>query len=598
MLSNTNLFEHVDFKGIINSISDIICTIDKDFRITFWNKTVEEISGKPADFAVNSNLLDIFPELKDSTPLLVLKDILQTKTRQSFEQSFNLDGNLRYYKIDAYPYGDNIIIMGKDITEYKKYETAVKLSEQRYQNTLDNMMEGCAIINYQWEVVYANEANSRHTGLGRENLIGQKISELFPDLNNSNLFDTLKKVMVERIPQDTITSCSLNDGLLRWYELKAVPVPEGIFILSEEVTDKKIAEDALLHYQSILIQSEELSHTGTWWLDVDESSRYIDESVHWSDEVYRIFGYQPGEVEITQKLFLSHIHPDDRDMFINSMYAAKENKQPYKVEFRIRRPDGSERILMETGTHNYDSSGSVTRLVGAVQDITEFRNLMKENALERNRLQHAIKEKEILLRELYHRTKNNLQVISSLLGLKASSLKEKEASRVFEEMQNRIQAISMVHQKLYQSKDLSQINLKDYINDLSDLLARTYSFSVRKVFVNKDLQDVNVVLDTAVPCGLIINELVSNSFKHAFPGNMSGNISISLRRLENGTLELRISDNGISKDEIENNRTLGMQLFRIIAEEQLHAEVVQESGQGTSWTIRFKDEFSNKTPGS
>jgi PAS domain S-box-containing protein len=86
MLSNTNLFEHVDFKGIINSISDIICTIDKDFRITFWNKTVEEISGKPAGFAVNSNLLDLFPELKDSTSLLVLKDIIQTKTRQSLNK--------------------------------------------------------------------------------------------------------------------------------------------------------------------------------------------------------------------------------------------------------------------------------------------------------------------------------------------------------------------------------------------------------------------------------------------------------------------------------------------------------------------------------
>jgi two-component sensor histidine kinase len=203
-----------------------------------------------------------------------------------------------------------------------------------------------------------------------------------------------------------------------------------------------------------------------------------------------------------------------------------------------------------------------------------------------------IEDRKTLMRELYHRTKNNLQVISSLLSIKSDLVENQEMKSILEDMGNRIQTIALIHQKLYQSKSLSHIDLKEFITDLSNLLITSFSVIQKKVTIDLRLESIVVSIDRAIPCGLILNELISNSLKYAFPGDMKGRIIIHLNKKENETIVINISDNGIGIPEDYNfmeKNTLGMLLLKSIAEEQLQGELKIETKNGVSFTIRFKD---------
>jgi two-component sensor histidine kinase len=203
-----------------------------------------------------------------------------------------------------------------------------------------------------------------------------------------------------------------------------------------------------------------------------------------------------------------------------------------------------------------------------------------------------IEERKMLMRELYHRTKNNLQVISSLLRIKSDLVENDDMKNILEDMGNRIQTIALVHQKLYQSKSLSHIDLKDFITDLSSLLMSSYSLYQKKVIIELFLDSIVVSIDKAIPCGLIINELISNSLKYAFPGDRKGRIMIHLHKSDDGTTEINISDDGIGipdDNKFMEMNTLGMLLLKSIAEEQLQGKLSIETNNGVSSTIRFKD---------
>jgi PAS domain S-box-containing protein len=247
--------------------------------------------------------------------------------------------------------------------------------------------------------------------------------------------------------------------------------------------------------------------------------------------------------------------------------------------------DGSHKIIFNSAVPVYEKGDEIIGAVVVNQDITELKRAEET-------IKDSLKEKEVLLRELYHRTKNNMQVISSLLGLKAAGIEDDRLSKVLEEMNIRIQTISLVHQKLYQSQNLSRIDLKEYITDLVELISKSYYPEPGRITVITELESINVLIDTAIPCGLIINELVSNAFKYAFPGNRRGIIKILLKRVVGEIIELGISDDGVGIPDgfnlLESN-TLGYKLFKSIAEDQLMGTVKIETKKGLSFTIHFKD---------
>jgi PAS domain S-box-containing protein len=226
-------------------------------------------------------------------------------------------------------------------------------------------------------------------------------------------------------------------------------------------------------------------------------------------------------------------------------------------------------------------------IVSVTRDITERR-------LGEERLKSLLHEKEILLKEIHHRVKNNFQIVASLLNLQSENIGDSAAAGVLMEGRNRVQTMSMIHEKLYKSESLAGIPFNDYIQDLVRGLFSAYGADPSAITFRVDAKNVQLGVDTAIPCGLIINELVSNCFKYAFPERHgeNGRIEIVMRRDESGKVMLSVSDNGIGLPgdmELKTIKTLGLQLVTLLAEQQLRGSLTLERDHGTKITIEFQD---------
>ena len=230
----------------------------------------------------------------------------------------------------------------------------------------------------------------------------------------------------------------------------------------------------------------------------------------------------------------------------------------------------------------FDDQGNLAGLVGVSRDITERKHMEED-------LQRSSREKDTLLQEIHHRVKNNMQVISSLLNLQAKSINDPRMSAIFEDCQSRIRSMALVHEELYQSKNLSQIDIKHYINALlHGLSSSVYRKATVRFKVIVD--DLFFNIDTAIPCGLIITELVTNSFKHAFPKQTEGEIALELHRKDE-LFHLSVRDNGAGLPpgfDPAKTQSLGLQLIHTLAR-QLGGMVEMKSVHGTETTIVFKE---------
>lgn len=199
------------------------------------------------------------------------------------------------------------------------------------------------------------------------------------------------------------------------------------------------------------------------------------------------------------------------------------------------------------------------------------------------------RRKEVLLKEIHHRVKNNMQIISSLLNLQSRYVTDKKYEEMFKESQNRIKSMALIHEKLYKAEDSETINLREYITDLVYGLVRSYRG--QDITVTVEVEDLSLSIDAAIPCGLIINELVTNALKYAFPGK-KGEVRVALCA-DNGSITLVVADNGIGiSDSIDyrNTETLGLRLVTILAEHQLGGEILLIKKEGTEFCITFPNE--------
>jgi two-component sensor histidine kinase len=203
----------------------------------------------------------------------------------------------------------------------------------------------------------------------------------------------------------------------------------------------------------------------------------------------------------------------------------------------------------------------------------------------------SLHEKETLLKEIHHRVKNNLQVISGLLNLQAHHITDEAGKAIYRESQNRVITMALIHEELYQSKDLSRVDFAVYINELTTNLFASYGVQGRNVVPRLELDNVEMVVDTAIPCGLILNELISNSLKHAFPDDRAGEVLVRFRDLGDEMFELKVADNGVGLSdwrEIEKSDSLGLQLVTMLVE-QLSGKLEVDGADGFTCKFTFKE---------
>nr|QNO44174.1 hypothetical protein NLDJDEJO_00006 [Methanosarcinales archaeon ANME-2c ERB4]QNO46569.1 hypothetical protein NKHCAGDB_00002 [Methanosarcinales archaeon ANME-2c ERB4] len=223
-----------------------------------------------------------------------------------------------------------------------------------------------------------------------------------------------------------------------------------------------------------------------------------------------------------------------------------------------------------------------------------FRKRLDEHKRSEDRIKASLKEKEVLLQEVHHRVRNNLQVILSLLDMQARIVKDKDVKDALSESINRVHAMAIIHNQLYESENLSEVNMKGFVDNLVGQLLHVYSVQDTRITSNVSVADYPLPISIAVPAGLIVNELLSNAFKHAFVNRNEGTIGVSFGVSEKGLVSLAVSDDGIGLPpgfDINESKTLGLRLVKILTEDQLQGTLDVTSDGGVTFSIEFDIEY-------
>ncbi len=312
----------------------------------------------------------------------------------------------------------------------------------------------------------------------------------------------------------------------------------------------------------------------------DPEGRIINLNDGWSklwggiahDELKR--DYSIGTDEFAQQLKLP----------IN-FHAALEGRIVEQPEVTFTGPDGVDRVFHILLYPLKAEDGTTNHIMISLDDVSM---VVKHRTI----IEKSLKDKELLIKEVHHRVKNNLQIIASLLGLQKAGINDAQTLQTLEEFRNRVNSMALVHDALYKSRDLDNIDIGVYINGLINDLKSAFYLSEKPIDIEADIHDIELAVDMAVPCGLMINELVSNAIKYAFPDSKKkGNrISISLVKLTNNNLVLTVADNGVGFTkavEWDSVQSLGLYLVKILGEQQLGGKVKLTQDRGSKFTITF-----------
>jgi two-component sensor histidine kinase len=229
-----------------------------------------------------------------------------------------------------------------------------------------------------------------------------------------------------------------------------------------------------------------------------------------------------------------------------------------------------------------DKDGKVHGVASLVDDITQV-------VEQENKIKEALTEKELLLKEIHHRVKNNLQIVTSLLNMQSDLVKDDVIKGYFKISADRVRAMALIHQQLYGSVNISQINFEFYLKDLVSHLFKLYCTKPDKIKIIINTPGITMDIDNAVPCGLLVNEIITNSFKHAFPGERKGEIKIDMK-MSGEEYILKINDNGVGTPDIidiNEKKGLGNELIKMLSE-QLDANMEIKRDNGTEYIFTFK----------
>jgi PAS domain S-box-containing protein len=361
--------------------------------------------------------------------------------------------------------------------------------------------------------------------------------------------------------------------------------PNYFIAVVEDISGRKLAEDAL-HKANQALQAS-LKDLANIKFALDQSSIVaITDSTgkinYVNDKFCEISKYSAAELlGQNHRIINSGYHSKE---FFQKIWATISSGQVWQGEIKNRAKDGTFYWVDTTIVPFLSAEGKPYQYVAIRSDITERKQAEEQ-------IKESLKEKEVLLKEIHHRVKNNLQIISSLLNLQSSSIEEQRILEILKACESRVASMALIHEQLYQSTDLARIDLAEYVENLTANLLNSYELHSQQVALKIDVENIFLSINTAIPCGLIINELVSNSLKYAFSSGSPGEIHIKIHVKNGNQIMLVVSDNGIglSQDfDFQNTETLGLQLVTALTT-QLRGSIKVERDNGTKFEIIFQN---------
>lgn len=494
---------------------------------------------------------------------------------------------------------ENNQALKKEILERQQTELALRQSEIRYRAIVEDQTELICRFQLDGTILFVNEAYCRYFGLTREQLIGHRYEPVVFAADRARVAQ-LVSLMNRENPTAMIENRVVVNGEVRWTQWinRSLFNEQGDFVefqaVGRDVTAHKQAEAALEESQRSIQKIADTAPVILYVYDLlEERNIYINR------EITELLGYPPEELQAMEStLLLSLLHPDDLILFSERKHLWETAREGniMQTEYRLRHKDGEWRYFQSQETlFARTAKGLPKQILCAAVDITAAKQLEEVRQAE-EQLQSSLKEKEVLLKEIHHRVKNNLQIVDSLLRLQSRQIKNSQVAEILLESQNRIKSIALIHEKLYQSEDLARIQFAEYIPNLVVHLFGSYNTHANTVTLNIQVDELSLEIDTAIPCGLIINELVSNALKYAFPAHSqnaaAGELSVELHARDNPLITLVVSDNGVGMPEafdLMEAKSLGLKLVWGLVE-QLEGTIDLDCRQGTRFVITFPGE--------
>lgn len=577
-------------RSIINSSLDMIIAVNTEGEITDFNKAAintfgykaEEIIGRNVNILYDSNFdfVSVRKALKDKGEY---HGEVINKTKEGVSFTTILSASLIINNE-----GEVLGSMGisRDITKIKLIEQELKASEGRYRDLLENVTEYIISIDTDGKFLFINDAFKKAMGYTEREFLNSHLVDMLSPERKDNSKRIIEKIIAGEMPNPINTVFLTKKGKklilegntsVKYKHYK----PESIRGIFRDITESKEVEQ-IVKTQAAKMKSifDSSSNVLMWTMNINHEITSMNQTfknVLWK--------YSEKDLKVGSIFYRElgpHIKPGYyQELMLNKFIGAFSGK-----------PQQFEVCMLDTYNKDVwfevflspiilDDQEYVTEVACMAHEITD-----KKEAL--SQIEKNLQEKDVLLKEVHHRVKNNLQVISSILNLQSSLVEDEKTLQILKESQSRIRTMSFIHESLYRAKDFSEINFTEYVGNLSKNLVRSYTIASH-IDLKLELQDVNLSLDQSIPAGLLINEIVTNSLKYAFPNNEDGIIGVNLSQ-KNEDITLEVYDNGIGlpeKKDDEQADTLGTQLIEALVD-QLDAELNIKNDGGTKYLITFR----------
>ncbi|MFA5376205.1 MAG: PAS domain S-box protein [Dehalococcoidia bacterium] len=603
------------YRTLVTSVNEAIILQEKTGEILTWNSAAEQLFGVTAKEVLGHTETSRkwktiredgteFPDAEHPSMHTLAtgeaaKNVVMGITSVQGKFSWvNINTNPLFRQGETKPYA--VVISLLDITERKQAEVALVESENRYRMLIEKANEVIFIIQ-DGRICFGNPKLEQIGKYTMEELAQKPFLEFVHPEDRALVGEQhILRLAGESLKDNYAFRIVSKEGSVLWMDINASLITwnrrPAVLVLLSDITDRKHAEEALREGERRM--QDIISFLPDATLVIDKNGTVLA----WNHAMEEMTGVPVGEMigkahyeyalpfyHERRPIMVDLILHDDPVVAAKYPFIKKEGNSLLSEIFIPHFNNGRGAHLWFTASPLYDANGNISGVIESIRDITDRKRA-------ENTIKSALAEKEVLLREIHHRVKNNLAGIISLIDLQIGSVSDPVVITLLKDLETRIRSMALVHESLYQSDDLAHISFKHYTEELTRYLFQAYGAQTN-IRCRIEMGDVTMSIETAIPCGLVMSEIVTNSLKYAFPHTFSCEdirgepctLALTLHRESNDYL-LTITDNGTGIPEgndVSTSHSLGLFLIRFIVEHQLQGNLEINTAAGTAYTIRF-----------